>query len=452
MITYSIIKKSQLEGAHRLDAEYYQPEYLELIDNLDKLGAVPIREVATNPKRKFKPRKGEIFQYIEISEVDLSTGEYNKSKILGENTPDRAQWIVKQNDVIISTVRPIRNAVSLINENTKNLVCSSGFAVLETQKIEPEYLFIYLKTRPVVNLLDRQTTATMYPAVAIEHILNIKVYLGNENFRQEIKNEIIETQKELEKSKSLYSQAEELLLKELGLKDFKVEEDLSYSVNLSDIKSAHRADAEYFQPLYHNIQQKLFTKPISFVKEEFNLIKSKNFEYKELGEISVIKTKQVNKNAINFKVESKTSIEIATRLNLPILIDKDVIFASMGVGSLGKTNIFYKFEALDKEFTIDSTLKIFRQKTRNKILPEVLAIFLNLEPMQKLIYKFIVGTSGIISIYENDLRNLPVPILPDSIQQQIASLVQQSHEARKKAKELLEEAKQKVEKMIKNSK
>ena len=27
MITYSIIQKSQLEGAKRLDAEYYQPEY-----------------------------------------------------------------------------------------------------------------------------------------------------------------------------------------------------------------------------------------------------------------------------------------------------------------------------------------------------------------------------------------------------------------------------------------
>jgi len=448
MITHSIIKLSQLEGAHRLDAEYYQPEYLELIDNLDKLGAVPIREVATNPKRKFKPRKGEIFQYIEISEVDLSTGEYNKTEILGENAPDRAQWIVQNDDVIISTVRPIRNAVSLIRENTKNLVCSSGFAVLKPEKIEPEYLFVYLKSKPIVELLDRKKTATMYPAITVEDILETKIYLGVKKFREEIINKVIEAQKELENSKSLYSQAEELLLEELGLKDFKVNENLTYSVKLSDIKSAHRADAEYFQPKYHNIQQKLLTKPIGFVKEEFNLIKSKNFEYKEPGEISVIKTKQVNKNAISFKVESNTSIEIATRLNLPILIDKDVVFSSMGVGSLGKTNIFYKFEAPDKEFTIDSTLKIFRQKTRNKILPEVLATFLNLAPMQKLIYKFIVGTSGIISIYENDLKNLPVPILPESTQQQIASLVQQSHEARKKAKELLEEAKQRVENLI----
>jgi len=36
---YSIIQKSQLEGANRLDAEYYQPEYLQLINNLEKTKA-----------------------------------------------------------------------------------------------------------------------------------------------------------------------------------------------------------------------------------------------------------------------------------------------------------------------------------------------------------------------------------------------------------------------------
>jgi len=38
--------------------------------------------------------------------------------------------------------------------------------------------------------------------------------------------------------------------------------------------------------------------------------------------------------------------------------------------------------------------------------------------------------------------------LPQSTQQKISDLVRQSHEARKKAKELLEEARQKVEEMI----
>ncbi len=45
-------------------------------------------------------------------------------------------------------------------------------------------------------------------------------------------------------------------------------------------------------------------------------------------------------------------------------------------------------------------------------------------------------------------KDLIIPILPKLTQQKIADLVCQSHEARKKAKELLEEAKRKVEEMI----
>jgi len=41
-----------------------------------------------------------------------------------------------------------------------------------------------------------------------------------------------------------------------------------------------------------------------------------------------------------------------------------------------------------------------------------------------------------------------IPLLPKPTQARIANLVLKSHEAHKKSKELLEEAKQKVEKMI----
>jgi len=34
---HSIIQKSQLESAHRLDAEYYQPEYLNLMNNFRRV-------------------------------------------------------------------------------------------------------------------------------------------------------------------------------------------------------------------------------------------------------------------------------------------------------------------------------------------------------------------------------------------------------------------------------
>ena len=45
MITFSIIQKSQLEGALRLDAEYYQPEYLDIIKEISKFKIGRLKDV-----------------------------------------------------------------------------------------------------------------------------------------------------------------------------------------------------------------------------------------------------------------------------------------------------------------------------------------------------------------------------------------------------------------------
>jgi type I restriction enzyme S subunit len=55
------------------------------------------------------------------------------------------------------------------------------------------------------------------------------------------------------------------------------------------------------------------------------------------------------------------------------------------------------------------------------------------------------GGSVILHWKPEQVKRLQIPILPLEIQQEIALLVQQSHEARKKAKELLELAKRAVE-------
>ncbi|MFQ6063284.1 MAG: restriction endonuclease subunit S, partial [Methanosarcinales archaeon] len=60
------------------------------------------------------------------------------------------------------------------------------------------------------------------------------------------------------------------------------------------------------------------------------------------------------------------------------------------------------------------------------------------------------GGSVITHWRPEQIKKLQVPILPKETQQKIASFVQQSHEARRKAKELLEEAKRNVEEAIEN--
>jgi len=55
------------------------------------------------------------------------------------------------------------------------------------------------------------------------------------------------------------------------------------------------------------------------------------------------------------------------------------------------------------------------------------------------------------TIDDRDVENIDIPILPDEIRKKIAFLVQQSHEARKKSKDLLEQARTRVEKAINES-
>jgi len=58
------------------------------------------------------------------------------------------------------------------------------------------------------------------------------------------------------------------------------------------------------------------------------------------------------------------------------------------------------------------------------------------------------GGSVIVHWKPEQIKNLQVPILAKVTQQKIADLVRQSHEARKKVKELLERAKREVEDLI----
>src|SRR5260370_37358055 len=94
-------------------------------------------------------------------------------------------------------------------------------------------------------------------------------------------------------SKEFYQQAEDLLLKELGLKDFEVSRDLTYIVNYSDIEKAGRIDADYFQPKYLKMLSKIKNKNATFLKGVVQIVSDKftpkldsNYKYVELANIN----------------------------------------------------------------------------------------------------------------------------------------------------------------------
>jgi len=117
-----------------------------------------------------------------------------------------------------------------------------------------------------------------------------------------------------------------------------------------------------------------------------------------------------------------------------------VLYYSVGA-YIGKTNIVLE----DLKATAASFITIIR--TTKEINPIYLTVVLNSIIGQLQSGKWQSATAQQY-IYPKDIKNFKIPILPKPTQQKIADLVQQSHEARKKAKQLLEEAKREVEKLI----
>lgn len=250
VVSYNKVKDSCKD--FRIDAEFYSPAYLRYEKLIDGKRNDLLRNLAGNSYRSFR-RKNGIFEYIEISNVDLMTGEYLSEVLDSSDPPSRAKKILGKNDVIISTVRPNRNAVSIVFDERKDLVASTGFCKLTAKKINPKFLFVLFKTSIYRDLLVRFTTATMYPAVNEDDILNLKIPVFGDKFQSQIGLIVDQSYLSIDKSKYFYSHAEQTLLDEFGLLNWKPKHRVSFVKRFSDTGTAGRIDAEYFQPMYEEI-------------------------------------------------------------------------------------------------------------------------------------------------------------------------------------------------------
>ena len=73
-------------------------------------------------------------EYIDTSSVDKGhLVETQKLKL--EEAPSRAKRRIKDNDILISTVRPNLKHFFFVKKSRNNLVGSTGFAVISSKKI-----------------------------------------------------------------------------------------------------------------------------------------------------------------------------------------------------------------------------------------------------------------------------------------------------------------------------
>lgn len=431
---------SDLNEETRLDAEYYRPEALSYLDYLEEKKSVPISSVAKFVVGPFgstvtvdKYVDEEIYSYIRNQDIKNFVVNKPEAHISKELFEKLKQFHIQEDDLFVTVVGTL-GKVAIVRKKDTNSIFSCKSTLIRCTDIDPYYLTAYMNSRVGQTLLLRCKRGAIQEGLNLFDIKTLKVAIPSKQFQEKLRIQIKSYFDLFEKSASMNTEAEQLLLKELNLGEFKSDA-RNFSIrNLKDCNIANRIDAEFWQEKYNRLLINL-NRNSKRLGEMCRVLKGKTMEYVENGKYKVIKTKQLKNSFIDIE-----NCEDSTNKGITIA-DKDVLFASMGVGSLGKTDIFYS-EFYKEDYVTDSTLFILRDALLN---PECLLTILRSEPYQNLIYRYIVGSSGIISISMADFENLPIPVINTETQRKISTLVKESHQHYQNGKNLLERVKSAIE-------
>ncbi len=189
----------------RFDAEYYQPKYDESINFIYsyRQGWENIRFACSLKDVNFIPKKEVTYQYIELSDIGNSGDIIDCSVQLGAELPSRARRKVNKGDVIISSIEGSLRKCALVTQAYSNSLCSTGFYVINSQKINAETLLVLFKSELVQNILKVNCSGTILTSISKDDFLNIPIPLIDKTVQLIIQKRILDSFDKREQSKQL---------------------------------------------------------------------------------------------------------------------------------------------------------------------------------------------------------------------------------------------------------
>ncbi|WP_108821196.1 restriction endonuclease subunit S [Dysgonomonas sp. Marseille-P4361] len=119
----------------------------------------------------------------------LDTGNITNNKIENlqeldldeDEIPSRARRKVKNNDIIISTVRPALKHFGLLTNTPENLIVSTGFAVLRVKSdiVFPELIYSFITDEKTTEFLQAKAemSVSTYPSITADDLLILNFVL-----------------------------------------------------------------------------------------------------------------------------------------------------------------------------------------------------------------------------------------------------------------------------------
>jgi type I restriction enzyme M protein len=450
MAVWSYISYRQLPY-FRLDPEYYQPHYLSLHETLTKAQAVPIQQFAfvtdgIHGSPEWVDEGGVTYlsaKCVKDNFIDVS----NAGKISNSQNSTNPRTQARIDDVLITSVGTIGNA-AVVDADILPANMDRHLGIIRVRAdsgVDPYYLATFLNCEYGRFQSMRESTGNVQLNLFIEKIKTILVPMGEHYNRVgEVTRQTYQKRKE---AHSFYKQAEARLLEALGLQNIDLSHQVAYTGSFREAVSAHRLDAEYFQPKYYRILDAMdrsgFQSTIlgSIIEPIRN-----GFDFREFSEegtpyirVGDIRNGKIDvRGAVRVRIKAE---EVKKNVRLSV---GDLLFTRKG--SYGNAAVV-RDGAEQAIISSEIMLLRIRPEYRNQVDPDYLALFLNSSVGFEQIERRVHGVA-FYSISQQDLSGVCILFPSLEEQRELAHLVFQSQKLEETTYEMLDYAKEQIESLI----
>ena len=432
----------------RIDSEYFKKEYLSIFkkistkqDFFKTFAEMDIRVDASAFYPSLEPfyNQGDI-PFLRVADVNTQI-DYEGCVKIPQAVLDDPSFntlkVIKQGDIVVTKGGSIAR-IGLINQNTavtRDLIFLNSSSL---NSIDYKFLFLYLLTNISYNLLIRSSSMTAQPHLTIGLVKNLPIFNPNNSFKKKIVDIFDLSDKKLEDSKILYKEAEELLLEELDLLNFKPSnENISIKSFKDSFGNSGRLDSEYYQPKYDEIIEKIksYKGGFEFLKTAC-ILKDTNYSPKDKEYYKYIELSNIgnNGNITDFIYELGQDLPSRARRKIKT---NDVIVSSIE-GSIDKIAL------VAKEFDNALCSTGFYVLNSKKINSETLLVLFKNRAFQQILKQNCSGTI-LTAINKDEFLNIIIPIIEIPTQTKIEEKIKKSFELKENSKQLLDLAKRAVE-------
>lgn len=391
---------------------------------------------------------GEGYPIYRMNEIHNMLCDSEVSKFANVTENEKRTFCLNDRDVVFNRTNSFewvgRTGLYKKNDNRDFLFASYLVRFIPNQQVLlPEYLTAFLNSIYGVSDIKRRARQSINQTnVNPEEVKAIEIPLFSLVFQNKLKTAFDDACVNLSKSENIYSNANSILLNELGLENFKPN---SKGVNIKTFSESYgttgRIDAEYYQPKYDIIEKSIRNYFNGFATlNDFTENYSTGFPYKSDSYISEGGIPLIRINNIN-----KGYLDISNAVQIPltdiVLSPKDLakendLLISMS-GTIGNT---CRIPKGTKAVINQRIMRITPKNFNNEVLPMIINSPIGEYQLNR------IGTGGVqTNISSTDIKQILIPKIKEDVQQQIAKLIKQSFLLKKQSEHLLEVAKRAVE-------